>query len=411
VNVTSKPVNIQVAAKTWAPGVDVTATFADFNIEATKLTGAGQITGKVTTNGPDPSKGSVQIAEADGTVDAVVPIDAGGNFSAAATPGTKVVSIVGDKVVANQPAATQNVTVVGGQTVTANFNVQYYADLDPTKDQIFEDKFPGTTLNPMWTVETPKAGPTVSVNNGLNITNPAGSIFDYWVGVTDSPRITLPAPPGDFILTGKLNSANDDAGNPQEGQDYHSALYLSFGGDDAFFWGAYRSNSTLQLERTGTGGIGTVTTDGLPVWVQVRKTSNGQTSSYAFYYKQNDSDDWTQVTDVNGDPLIQTVSKSPVKVGIVQKSWASMPFISATWSDFQLEAATLASTPPAVKPGDLNGDGTVNVQDATLSLRIAVGLLTPSDAQKTAGDVNNDGKWNVQDATLILRIAVGLATP
>jgi hypothetical protein len=65
---------------------------------------------------------------------------------------------------------------------------------------------------------------------------------------------------------------------------------------------------------------------------------------------------------------------------------------------------------PTVKLGDLNGDGNVNVQDATLSLRIAVGLLTPTDAQKAAGDVNKDGKWNVQDATLILRAAVGLGT-
>jgi hypothetical protein len=66
--------------------------------------------------------------------------------------------------------------------------------------------------------------------------------------------------------------------------------------------------------------------------------------------------------------------------------------------------------PPTGKLGDLNGDGAVNVQDATLSLRIAVGLLTPTDAQKAADDANHDGKWNVQDATLILRAAVGLGT-
>jgi len=60
--------------------------------------------------------------------------------------------------------------------------------------------------------------------------------------------------------------------------------------------------------------------------------------------------------------------------------------------------------------GDLNGDGKVNVQDATLSLRIAVGVITPTDAQKAAGDVNHDGKWNVQDTTLILRKAVGAIT-
>jgi hypothetical protein len=61
------------------------------------------------------------------------------------------------------------------------------------------------------------------------------------------------------------------------------------------------------------------------------------------------------------------------------------------------------------KLGDLNGDAAVNVQDATLSLRLAIGLLTdPTDAQKTAGDVNEDGKWNIQDTTLILQVAVGL---
>jgi hypothetical protein len=59
------------------------------------------------------------------------------------------------------------------------------------------------------------------------------------------------------------------------------------------------------------------------------------------------------------------------------------------------------------KPGDLNGDGNVNVQDATLSLRLAVGLLTPTDAQKAAGDVNKDGQWNIQDTTIILQVAVG----
>jgi hypothetical protein len=58
--------------------------------------------------------------------------------------------------------------------------------------------------------------------------------------------------------------------------------------------------------------------------------------------------------------------------------------------------------------GDLNGDGRANVQDATLALKIAVGLQNPTDAQKTAGDANGDGLLNVQDATLILKKAVGL---
>jgi hypothetical protein len=59
-------------------------------------------------------------------------------------------------------------------------------------------------------------------------------------------------------------------------------------------------------------------------------------------------------------------------------------------------------------PGDLNGDGAVNVQDATLSLEITVGLLTPTDSTTAVGDVNGDGKLNVQDTTLILWMAVGI---
>jgi hypothetical protein len=64
--------------------------------------------------------------------------------------------------------------------------------------------------------------------------------------------------------------------------------------------------------------------------------------------------------------------------------------------------------PPPVLLGDVNGDGRVNVQDATLALSIAVGTLTPTAEQNSAADVNPDGKVNVQDATLILRKAVGL---
>jgi len=62
------------------------------------------------------------------------------------------------------------------------------------------------------------------------------------------------------------------------------------------------------------------------------------------------------------------------------------------------------------KLGDINNDGKINVQDATLALRAAVSLVTLTPAQVTAADVNKDGKVNVQDATKILRVAVGLDT-
>lgn len=59
-------------------------------------------------------------------------------------------------------------------------------------------------------------------------------------------------------------------------------------------------------------------------------------------------------------------------------------------------------------PGDVNGDRLVTAADATLALRIAMGLLAPSATQRVAADVDGDGQVDVRDAILILREAVGL---
>ena len=63
---------------------------------------------------------------------------------------------------------------------------------------------------------------------------------------------------------------------------------------------------------------------------------------------------------------------------------------------------------PDVTPGDLTGDGAVNVQDAIWLLRSIVGLVELTPAQEAAADVNSDGIVNVADAILILRYIVGL---
>src|SRR5690349_12419511 len=80
-----------------------------------------------------------------------------------------------------------------------------------------------------------------------------------------------------------------------------------------------------------------------------------------------------------------------------------------TWGLLLLTLSLLS--PRAYSPvgcGDLNGDGKINVSDATATLRFAVGSLTPTDEQKRVGDLNKDNKINVLDATLMLRGVVGL---
>lgn len=61
-----------------------------------------------------------------------------------------------------------------------------------------------------------------------------------------------------------------------------------------------------------------------------------------------------------------------------------------------------------VIPGDVNEDGKVDITDARIILRYAVGLETMNDNIKAIADINGDGQVTVADAREVLRQAVGL---
>lgn len=58
--------------------------------------------------------------------------------------------------------------------------------------------------------------------------------------------------------------------------------------------------------------------------------------------------------------------------------------------------------------GDCDGDGSVDVADAVLALRAAVGLSSLSAEQMARCDVDGDGRLEVREAFDVLRLAVGL---
>ena len=58
--------------------------------------------------------------------------------------------------------------------------------------------------------------------------------------------------------------------------------------------------------------------------------------------------------------------------------------------------------------GDLNGDKKVNLNDAKILLRGAVGIIPLTVEQKKAADINDDKKINLNDAKILLCIAVGI---
>lgn len=73
---------------------------------------------------------------------------------------------------------------------------------------------------------------------------------------------------------------------------------------------------------------------------------------------------------------------------------------------FVIKAITRKSEPLM---GDVNLDGVVDVTDATLVQKYAVGLETLTEEQKALADVTGDGLIDVTDATKIQRIAAGLS--
>jgi hypothetical protein len=61
------------------------------------------------------------------------------------------------------------------------------------------------------------------------------------------------------------------------------------------------------------------------------------------------------------------------------------------------------------KPGDVNGDGKLNVQDVTLALRAALGLVSLPPQWLKAADLDGNGSLTIKDVVLVMRRVVGPA--
>lgn len=91
---------------------------------------------------------------------------------------------------------------------------------------------------------------------------------------------------------------------------------------------------------------------------------------------------------------------------------ATAPTEPTTESSTGDEDKPTDSTAPVVVGllGDVNGDGKVNVKDATLIQKAAAKIIELTDEEKLRADVNADNKNNVKDATAIQKFAAKIET-
>lgn len=76
----------------------------------------------------------------------------------------------------------------------------------------------------------------------------------------------------------------------------------------------------------------------------------------------------------------------------------------------------LATSPDTVEdaavagilPGDINGDGIVDLKDAQTVLKAALKLISLSDANQETADMNEDGQLTLADAQFVLKAALKL---
>ena len=124
----------------------------------------------------------------------------------------------------------------------------------------------------------------------------------------------------------------------------------------------------------------------------------------ATVWEQIGADDYTWGVDYQFEYDISAFMGQTVQVAIRHYNTTDMFEINVDYVE-----VTSAETPvPTVIYGDVNGDGEVDIADALLTLRYAMGLLPDDALDLTAAEVDGDGVVSVSDALLILRCSMDL---
>ena len=115
------------------------------------------------------------------------------------------------------------------------------------------------------------------------------------------------------------------------------------------------------------------------------KYAEGEDYTLTYYQVVEDEDGEAVEIEVAPDNIkkigIYNVVATPTRNGVLHgEAWATF-----TVTDYQI--------------GDVNGDGKVDITDATMIQKAVAELIELDEAQRAAADVNGDGKIDITDAT------------
>ena len=173
-------------------------------------------------------------------------------------------------------------------------------------------------------------------------------------------------------------------------------------------WVDFKSNTAI----TPTGYIMTTGND-------TYSWKGRNPKAWKIYAKAKESDEWTTIVDVSDGAAIglgtnNTTDYSFPIDGLSTKYQFFRFEVSEVcdkggWHNdhyvFQLAELALIGQPAAGIPGDVDGNGKVNVSDVTTLVNMILGLISKDEAR---GDVDGNGKVNVSDVTALINIILGI---
>ena len=299
------------------------------------------------------------------------------------------------------------------------------------------------TLYAIWEADTYTV--SYDANGGTGAPEAQTKTHDVALTLSSSTPTRADEAAGNYSVTLDLNdgSANTSSLTAARTTSFSFASWdtAQNGGGTSYAPGAsYTANEAAALYAQWNSSTTTAAVDlptstregyGFQGWAESGTEASGVTGSYTpsadvTLYAIWIADTYTVTFDENGgtgapeeqtkthDVNLTLTDETPTREGYNFLGWAETD--DATEAQYQpgdAFAANADTTLYAVwelirTPGDIDGNGSINVIDANLVRRHAAKIITLDDTQLLAADVNKDGSVNVVDANLIRRYAAKL---